>query len=367
MLEAKLFNLRARPPQAPASGIRTRGQKAGEQEEVIEEIITPAAWQTTPEVPAPVVPVASIPAEPPVIVANRQPRIQEEPEHPYQKTKDAAYVPPVNRNVGAPAKPPTQPRAEPAYKTLPPVHNAAIAADIYKRSMEAPITITQRELLSLSPEVRLQVREVTTTKQVLTENKQPMQTFVVEEEEATEEIPISAFAYQHAPHRIPPEGSTIIPDPIETYYKSLKHGQEPDLDRLTVAKESTAIRSLYALVASSQKIECTVDPGCQIIAMAESVCHLLSLAYDPRIRLNMESANGTFDWSLSLARNVSLVIGDIALYFQVHVIASPSYAILLSQPFANEDQTITITDPNSSKQCTIPTFPQGVHMCWQDF
>ena len=205
-----------------------------------------------------------------------------------------------------------------------------------------------------------------------------MQTFVVEEEEATEEIPISAFAYWHAPHCILPEGSTIIPNPIETYYKSLKHGQDPDLDRLTVAKESTAIRSLYALVASSQKIECTVDPGCQIIAMAESVCHLLGLAYDPRVHLNMESANGTFDWSLGLAHNVSFVIGDIMLYFQVHVIASPSYAILLGRPFdvltesvirnfANEDQTITITDPNSSKQCTIPTFPRGVHMCRQDF
>ena len=143
MLEAKLFNLRARLPQAPVSGIRTRGQKAREQEEIIEEIITPAARQTTPEVPAPVVPVTSIPTEPPIIVADRQPRIQEEPEHPYQKAKDAAYVPPVNRNVGAPAKPPTQPRAEPAYKTLPSVHDAAIAADVYKQSMEAPITITQ--------------------------------------------------------------------------------------------------------------------------------------------------------------------------------------------------------------------------------
>ena len=140
-----------------------------------------------------------------------------------------------------------------------------------------------------------------------------MQTFLVEEEEATEEIPTSSFAYQHAAHRILPEGSTVIPDPIEAYYKSLKYGQEPDLDRLTVAKESTAIHLLYALVASSQKIECTVDPGCQIIAMVESVCHSLGLAYDPHIRLNMESANGTFDWSLSLARNVSFVVGDITL------------------------------------------------------
>ena len=64
-LQAELFNLRARPPQAPASGIRTRGQKAREQEEVIEEIVAPTAQQTTPEASAPVVSVASIPAKPP--------------------------------------------------------------------------------------------------------------------------------------------------------------------------------------------------------------------------------------------------------------------------------------------------------------
>lgn len=134
-----------------------------------------------------------------------------------------------------------------------------------------------------------------------------------------------------------------------------------------------AIRSIYTLVASSQKIECTVDPGCQIIAMAEAECHSLGLPYDPRIRLNMESANGTCDWSLGLARNVPFKIADVTLYFQVHVIDSPSYSILLGRPFdvltesvirnfANEDQTITITDPNTGTKNTIPTFPRGSRM-----
>ena len=106
--------------------------------------------------------------------------------------------------------------------------------------------------------------------------------------------------------------------------------------------------------------------------MSETACHSLALTYDPRIRLNMESANGSFDWSLGLARNVPFLIGPIMLYLQVHVICSPSYEILLGRPFdvltesvvrnfTNEDQTITITDPNSGNQCTIPTFARGSH------
>ena len=121
-----------------------------------------------------------------------------------------------------------------------------------------------------------------------------------------------------------------------------------------------------------------MDPGCQIIAMAKAECHSLGLAYDPHIRLNMESANGNCDWSLGLACNVPFHISDTVLYFQVHIISLPSYSILLSWPFdiltesvihnfTNEDQTITITDLNSGKQATIPTFLSGVHYYRQDF
>jgi hypothetical protein len=44
------------------------------------------------------------------------------PEHPYQLAKDAAYSPPVTKNVGAQEKPVTSSnkKPEPAYKTLPP-------------------------------------------------------------------------------------------------------------------------------------------------------------------------------------------------------------------------------------------------------
>ena len=38
-----------------------------------------------------------------------------------------------------------------------------IAMNVYNRAMDLLITITQKELLSLSPEVRSQVREATTT------------------------------------------------------------------------------------------------------------------------------------------------------------------------------------------------------------
>ena len=67
-LEAELFNLRRGPP-APAKGVRTRNQRAREQEaKANEEIVTPGARQKPAEVSKPVAP---IPAEPPITVAER--------------------------------------------------------------------------------------------------------------------------------------------------------------------------------------------------------------------------------------------------------------------------------------------------------
>src|SRR5271155_2653397 len=181
---------------------------------------------------------------------------------------------------------------------------------------------------------------------------------------------LPSFAISAAHHRTPPEGSIVISDPIESYVRSLRPNEAPDPDKLTVAKESSAVRSIFSLVDCSQKKECILDPGCQIIAMSEDTCHDLGLAYDPRIRLNMQSANGNYDMSLGLARNVPFHIASIALYMQVHVIRSPAYDILLGLPFdiltesvvrnfANEDQTITINDPNTGKKVTIPTLPKS--------
>ena len=108
--------------------------------------------------------------------------------------------------------------------------------------------------------------------------------------------PVPTFAIPNASYRTPPIGATVIPDEYEAYYRSLRPGQEPDPDRLVVA-DPVPIRFINALVDKNLKKECILDPGCQIIAMSEHTCHELALAYDPAIRLHMQSANGEVNWS----------------------------------------------------------------------
>jgi hypothetical protein len=123
------------------------------------------------------------------------------------------------------------------------------------------------------------------------------------------------------------------------------------------------------VVDNREEVEGIIDLGSQIIAMSEAVCHDIGLAYDLSIKLNMQSANGEVDQSLSLSHNVPCKINTITLYLQIHIIQSPAYDILLGRPFdvltkstvknfPNKDQTITIVDPNTKHSVTIPTLPQ---------
>ena len=91
----------------------------------------------------------------------------------------------------------------------------------------------------------------------------------------------------------PPPGLLIIPDPYETYLKKLPAGIIPR--QLIIAKELSAIRSIFPLVDHQQQVKLIIDPGSQIIAMAKEICMELGLIYDPAIVLNMQSANGEVD------------------------------------------------------------------------
>ena len=215
------------------------------------------------------------------------------------------YIPPTARNIGEIEKGAPK-KTEPAYKTLPPVYDAAVAAKVYKRSMETPITLTQEELLSLSSEICSLVRDITTTRHI--QNKDLVTNHNMTQMEEIEEInkvpAIQTFAVQYAHHHTPPTGAIVIPDPIVTYYDSL-NGKEPNTDRLTVATNTTSVWSIFALIETSRKEECILNSRFQVVVMSKDTCHELKIAYNPSIKLNMQSANGDMNQSLRLACNVS--------------------------------------------------------------
>jgi hypothetical protein len=177
--------------------------------------------------------------------------------------------------------------------------------------MQTPhITLSPEELYTISPEVRNRLRKAIMPKQALNET--------VSTHALIEQVPDDE------------ETSITVPDVYETYINSLAPGEWPI--PLNVAQESHALRSITMVVDNREEVEGIIDPGSQIIAMSEAVCHDIGLAYDPSIKLNMQSANGEVNQSLGLAHNVPCKINSITLYLQIHIIRSPAYNILLGRP-----------------------------------
>jgi hypothetical protein len=262
-------------------------------------------------------------------------------------------------------------RGDQAYTTTAKIHDEKVASDIYNRAMELPITVTQHELLSLAPELRAQVADATVKRRIPREMAQVMIEEIDECKEEQEHTQLMHMPASFATAASSRYAEDIVTDTHEQYLKTVQAPADLQ-DDIQVAAESNVLRAILPIVDGQDQVEAILDPGCQVVAMSEEVCNALAIAYDPDVRLSMVSANGGVDQLLGLVCNVSFLVGNITLYLQVHILRSPAYDILLGRPFdiltqsvvcnyRNENQTITIKDPNSGKSATIPTVARGSH------
>ncbi|KAJ7307668.1 hypothetical protein DFH08DRAFT_824195 [Mycena albidolilacea] len=167
----------------------------------------------------------------------------------------------------APAKKP-----DPAYRTTALIYDEKVANSVFDRSMDAPITLTQRERLSLSPEVRAQVRDATTSRRVAPPSKEkssgpPVEQFLVDAtpppscvvadsfaEQKAKDARATAFfdsmpaTFSQAAQNDLPSDAIVVHDIYESFYNA---GAMPD--DLIVSMESSTIRSILPVVDNKQQ------------------------------------------------------------------------------------------------------------------
>ena len=178
------------------------------------------------------------------------------PENSYQNANFAGYAPPSFPNFAAKEKKfKGQKEAIPAYKMSPPVHNTAIADQVFRRTLEIPVTITQEELQSIAPEIQSRVQEVATPRRMpIKDDPIEQNVYQLEEDEYQrfEKIPtVTTFANANTSPRESPEESSIVFSPVLLQYLPLRHEE-------TVPEEEEddyAIRSLFTLEDFSQNEE----------------------------------------------------------------------------------------------------------------
>jgi len=211
-----------------------------------------------------------------------------------------------------------------------PIKDKGDAKKVVNQLLNVSVPITMRELLSLFPDIQKHIKESTTIKKV----------------KATAFVGI---------------------DPVSNYFQTFKAFNCHN--GLVITKESHALWSIIPIINRHLAVKCILDSDCQIVGMSKAVWMTLSKQLNLKHTVSMQSANGTIDRSLGIVENLSFRFGTIELQLQVHVIEDPVYDILLGRPFDiitksavknfhNEDQTITITDPNDPHRiATIETHP----------
>jgi hypothetical protein len=145
-------------------------------------------------------------------------------------------------------------------------------------------------------------------------------------------------------------------------------------DDLQVGHDSIPLHLIFLLVKGKLIVECILDSSCQIVAMNNIIWEKLSNNLQVEQALKMEATNSTITKTHGCLHNVRFTFNDIDIYLQVQVVPNTPYDILLGRPFyaltecitkdfANGDQHLTITDPNTWQCVMIPTREWNRHWC----
>ena len=268
------------------------------------------------------------------LVASTQKKIEETKKKVGGATKGKT----VNRgrdnlgNNNQPAnKPAEQSRNEPQFKYQTPIEDPSLVKTVAKQALDAAVTMTTRELLSISPDVRRHVKDLLTAKRV----PQTATTAFYEEEEGI--------------------------GPAEVFMSELTSHN----DNLIVAKEVEELRALDVHIEGN-KVEALADDGSQIISIRRDVWERFGSPIRSDHVMVMESANLSKNETMGLLQNLKIVIGGYEFYVQAQVVQNAPYELLLGRPFftltqathrhfSNGSSHLTLVDPNTQAVITIPT------------
>ena len=223
-------------------------------------------------------------------------------------------------------------RPDPQFRYVTPIEDPALIKKLVDQSLESSITISTRELLSVAPDVRRQIKDQLITKRIATS------AFVETEEQST---PSNVFNANVA----------------------------EDQDRLIVAKHAEGLRVIDILI-QGVKVIATVDDGSEIVSIRQDVWERIGLPIRSDKIMIMESANKTRDQTMGLLQDLKINIRGYDFYLQVQVVKDAPYEMLLGMPFYtltsadhkhfdNGDSRLTLLDPNTGDTITIPTRPRN--------
>jgi hypothetical protein len=235
---------------------------------------------------------------------------------------------------------PPKPTAEdPKFRSQCPLESSIKPTDLADRVLDASITVSARELLAASPEIRKQFKDLVTSKRVAAN--------IVEAEE------VDAFLTGH-----PTSDSNAVPIDLGKYEQSS-----------STAVDSLPLRVIYPTFGPGVQPECVLDGGAQIVIMRKDIWERLNAPLSPDRAIPLQSANSTTTMTCGQVRDHPVRLGPITVYLQIQVVENAPFEVLLGRPFfavtsCSETSTpdgnheIHVKDPCTGLPYVFPTHPR---------
>ena len=218
----------------------------------------------------------------------------------------------------------------PQYRHQCPAEDPMLKQKVVDKVLDATMSISVREAMAISYEVRQTVKNMATSKRV-------------------------------------PAGATVS-NLVETHHSfaTENHRSTPTSRQSPTCSAFVPLRVIDATFAGGVKAECILDSGSQFIAMRRDIWERTGLSLNPDTASTIEAANTSRSTTLGAIPNVSMSIGDLELSVYVHIVEEAPFEVLLGRPFFvlttcetkdTEDggQVLRISDPWEGISALIPT------------
>lgn len=244
------------------------------------------------------------------------------------------------RPVDLPSKPPTD---DAKFRYQSSVENDVNPADVASRALDTKVTISTRELLAVSPDVRRHVKDIVTTKKISAN--------LVEVLDSDNSSPsLSGVSFP-------------VPQSPAVYVDLVKYNNG------FAAATALPLRVIYPNFGHGVEPECILDGGAQVVVMRRDIWERLRVPISQSMAMSMEAANATMTTTRGLVENHPVQLGPITIRLQIQVVDEAPFEVLLGRPFFDVTSCseisrpgghheIHVKDPSNNKPYVFPTYPR---------
>ena len=282
---------------------------------------------------------APIPAPPPKpTIFSREPtKPQAPPAATTSTSSEASEKNPARPSVTSPRNPqgPMRPVAiaqkpaeDPKYRYQAAIEAGTKSSDLADRALDAKITISTRELLAASPDVRRHVKDIVTSRKVNANFT-----------EVNEVDTYLTSAFDQPPRN---ETPSVFLDMVK-------------YDSSATAASTLPLRVIRPTFAPGVEPECILDGGAQIIVMRKDIWEQLQghVAISAELATNMESASATTTQTLGLVENHPVQLGPVTVFLQIQIVEDAPFEVLLGRPFFDVTSCTEISRPGGKHEIQI--------------